>query len=243
MNLHAAVALTRKLLSDLGGDTVTDWATNDVACWAKNTDLVGYLDEGRTQLCLRRPIVDATSTLTQVTALVSAGGLVPLDGRILAVVSVREVVNDEPLRRLSMPLLNAQQGDWRADTGVPWAYTDTEADGQLRLVPVPVADVALRLVVHRGPLTPLSWTLPLQEIAEIPAYLHQSLPYWAAKRALETRDEVAAPGLAKSYEQEFLALAGPTPTLKQLQVRAHRAAGGGRIATFNPARRRGAAFF
>lgn len=243
MKLSAAVEDTRRLLDDFGGDAASGtWSTDDSRCQTSNAALVEYLDEARHEYCERNPVQDATSTLTIATATAAGLGRVTLDSRILAVMSVALAATGEILPRASVSRLDMDRPNWRTETGTPSAWLDDEADGMIRVVPAPTANTALSMVVQRGPLTALSWNAPTTEIADIPVGHHQSLCYWAAKRAMETRDEVNSQALAATWEAKWLALVGPKPTAKQMRVRAHLMAGLPRIRGIGIAGRRHARY-
>lgn len=226
MTLYSLVREVRRLLDDFGGDgTSSTWENDDSGCQTPNATLVEYLDEARQEYCQRKPIKDATSALTRVTATASLDGVVTLNSRILAVVAVVDTAAGEPLERVAIPRMERDYPGWRTETGTPWGWLDDESDGQLRVVPIPETDLALGLVVHRGPLTPLSWAARNAEIGEIPVAHHHSLVYWAAKRVMEGRDELNERAQAEAWEAKWLSLAGPKPTVKQMQVRAHISAG------------------
>lgn len=226
MTLLSLVRSVRLLLDDYGGDLFSSaWETDDSGCQTSNATLVEYLDEARQEYCQRKPIKDATSTLTQVTATALLEGMVTLDSRILGVVSVVESATGDLLERVAVPRLDRDYPGWRAETGTPWAWLDDESDGQLRVWPIPTTDLALRLNVHRGPLTALAWASRNTEIGEIPVAHHAALAYWAAKRAMEGKDEINNRALGDSWEAKWLMAVGPKPTVKQMQVRAHISAG------------------
>lgn len=224
MTLLEAVDLVRELLSDYGGDREVPWAIDDSACDASNAKLVRYLDEARAEYRLRHPLRDdSTVEVVRPTVTAAAAGHLPLHVSVLWLCAVR-LADLTLLPFAAADDLERRAGDWLALTGEPecWTYVDERA---ARLVPAPVVDTPLRLVVDRLPIGELSWAQRDQAIADVPEGEQQALVFYAAKRALETRRNAGDIGLAQMHGMAFERLAGARPTSQQLAVRRRLAAG------------------
>lgn len=228
MVLLEAVRRTRAILDDFGGDVAVAWETDDTYCRWKNLQIVEWLEDARTQACLRRPIRDASSELTSATLAADALGRLELDPRILAVRTVRLDAESQPLAPVLSRQLDKQWPDWRTAVGDPryWVADADEGDAPQRvvvLVPDPQEDTDVRLELDRLPLTPLDWDYYDEEIGDIHAGDQADLCYWAAAKAMEASED----DLKRSavYEARFDRRFGPPVTTQQLAVRALQRAG------------------
>lgn len=232
MNLEQALAYTREILDDLGGDRDIQWAVDDSTTERSNAALMQLLEHGRAEYLAARPIRDnRTAALCEVTAEAAGEGFVTLDPRVLYVRSVRLASDYRVLEPVAARVLDREVPDWHGrEPGDPrWWVLDEDAK-DLRVWPFPAVDTALRLAVDRLALEPLTLEARQEEVADVPALHHEWLCWYAAGMALHGVEvEATDRRLGAELIERFWRALGGQVSAKQHAVRRRFAAGPVRV--------------
>lgn len=195
-------------------DTVEEYRHSD-------DELLGYLNNGVAEICLRlRCLQDSTSDVAQI-ALVEDTQSYTLDSSILAVRRARVAGIAETLRLTNARWLDKHFPGWDDTTLTSSARAEAAifdyGQHTLTLNCPPSADGTLHLTVWRLPLED-DLVEGLDDEPVCPVHTHRALKHWIAHEALAQKDAEKGDGDRSLTElQKFEALVGPRPTLAAIQ--------------------------
>lgn len=170
-------------------------------------ELLEFANDAEAEAARRaRLLVDSTTAeLCSLAVAAAAGGLVPLDARVMFVRAAR-LAGELPLGRATVADMLEINPFWQdARAGRPRLFVTDYQTGALQLWPAPDADATLKLTVVRTPLAEMN---DGQDSPEIAPRWHRSLRHWMLYRAYSKQDaeandpKKAADSLAL-FEQEF----------------------------------------
>jgi hypothetical protein len=161
-----------------------------------------YLNEAQERFCRRTyALLDDESDLTTFDTEIGVSSY-GLDPKILMVNSARIVTEPDDLLSRTRQVIPTHLAD---STGIPLLFTQDEAQGKIRLYPVPDKVYTIVMRVSRLPLTKISDTVA----PEIPEQYHLDLAEFAVYRCLNNNDPDgsnanAAQNFLKTWSQRLL---------------------------------------
>lgn len=158
--------------------------------------LIGYANEAQLEASRRaRLFEDATTQAVCEIAVTAGTAIYDVDARVQFIRRVKLASQSRPLPKASVRALDEGAPGWEAsDPSEPIGWIPWETH-KVRLVPTPVANDTLRLIVVRDPLLPIDLGNPLAvptpidpTPAEAPARYHYALVDWVLHRAYLHRE-------------------------------------------------------
>lgn len=186
MTLLELVYALRLRLDDCGGSTGTApdgytyyWEYADTGCLWKNAELVRFINDARNELCRRVPIVDSTSSETEL-SLVTGEFTVDLDPSILAIRQVYNVTDSFVLTKTAHQFETPETLESATACSV---YLENLNDFILTVYGPAEKATTLQLTVERLPLDALAWSRRTTDDDEIPTQFQPALVEYAAHLA------------------------------------------------------------
>ena len=166
--------------------------------------LIRYANDAQLEAAVRaRFFLDST-----VTVKVKANtGIAVLPPRVIQVRGARVIGNDLRLCPTYRRDMDCWPG-WEDEHGDACRFIRDYTAGRLRLHPIPLVDIVVRLTALLGPAEPLTAGGEL----EIPVQFQRSLVFWMLHRAFSKRDsggDARDDKLARYYEEKFTEAFGP----------------------------------
>ena len=171
-------------------------------------ELALYLNNTVNELCREsRVLKDATSAITQIPVVADTQSYV-IDKSIVSIVRVRLTLGIKNLIGIDESVADDFVTNWETSTGTPRYYIhDSDISQQaIKLIPTPIVDDTLNLVVYRLPLTIVSMAVAADEL-EIPAEYHGKLFVGMYKQAYDKHDsDTYDPRMRDRYFLEWEAI-------------------------------------
>lgn len=176
-----------------------------------DAELTRWANEAEQEAALRAKLLfDASTTAVCQIAVLAGTTSYALHAKVHDVEHARTIDSGGTVTRLTLTdriELERVRPDWRYETREPRALI--RYDGRIELDCIPDANYTLRLEVHRLPLTDMSTSGHIPEIAAIH---HRHLVKWMLHRAYERPDsETRDPDKSARAEKEFTKVFGRRP--------------------------------
>lgn len=167
-----------------------------------DADILSYINPSIERLCQDAYLIFDDYTTAIVTIPVTAGVYYyPKDSRIIRVREVRMDLQTYPLTMRTRDWLEHHYPTWTTATaGDPKIVCENIRTGYIRLIPTPLRNDTMRLVVYRLPLVPLSLSDTTQS-PEFESKYHKYLKHGILARAYLKQDNEAYDAVKAEYHR------------------------------------------
>lgn len=200
----------RKLFRREAGDQTKPYLWSDA-------EIAEFANEAEREACRRADLLidSQTQKLCRVTVKAGREGF-DIDKSVIDIRRMRIQGQGTSVEPASAAEMDCGYGDWESQTGTEILYYLPDMDTAfIRLYPIPLQDIVLRMTVQRMPLSEMDSD---DDEPEILWRHHRKLVYWMLKLAYEKQDsEGFDADKAQRAEAEFIREFGPSKSARNEQ--------------------------